>query len=378
MTGRQTDRPLRVGLIGVDVHGRGFGSRAHVPGLLHAPNIELAAVCTTREESARAAAQHYGVKKYCAGAEHLLDDPDIDAVSIAVTVRSHYPLAWKALRAGKMVYCEWPLGLNFREGRALAQLAAETGLLTAVGTQGRHSPGILYMKQLIAEGYIGKPLFFRMSHLLPRFGVQSDHWWSATVEEHSGALGVACGHATDTLESVLGNIESVSGYAETVFPDDTYTDTGKPFRWTAEDAVSYQAVLTGGLAGSVQIANVATEQIGFRLEVFGEEGQITATAPYYVSYSPVTLYGMRKGDDAPRELERPASLFGLPDLDENSAGYNVGQAFETLREAWLTGGPFQASFADGYRLHLVIEAIRQSWADREWKQIPADPLSQGV
>ena len=38
-----------------------------------------------------------------------------------------------------------------------------------VGTQGRHAPGIVHLKNLIAEGYIGRPLFFRMAHLLPRF-----------------------------------------------------------------------------------------------------------------------------------------------------------------------------------------------------------------
>ena len=50
-------------------------------------------------------------------------------------------------------------------------------------------------------------------------------------EEHSGALGVACSHATDTLEAVLGPIVSLSGYAETLHPDDHYADSGEPFRW---------------------------------------------------------------------------------------------------------------------------------------------------
>jgi predicted dehydrogenase len=92
------DRTLRVGLVGVDRDGRGFGARAHIPGILAAPNVELSAVCTTREETARLAAKKYGVTRYYSNIDELVADPNIDLVSIAVRVRSHYPLAWAMRR----------------------------------------------------------------------------------------------------------------------------------------------------------------------------------------------------------------------------------------------------------------------------------------
>jgi predicted dehydrogenase len=372
MTKEKAEKPLRVGVIGVHRNGRGFGARAHILGILAAPNIELTAVCTTREETARLAADTYGASRYYVGVDDLVADPDIDLVTIAVRVRSHYSLAWTALKAGKMVYCEWPLGLNAAEARTMARLAEQTGVLTGVGTQGRYSPGILYLKQLIEDGFMGQPLFFHMTHLLPRFPVRSDHWWSAMEEEHSGALGVATAHATDTLQSVLGSVASVSGYAETLHPNDFYSDTDFPFEWTAMDTVSYQAVLETGVTGIAHVSNVATHQIGFRLDVFGKDGQVTATAPYYVSYSPMTLWGMRAGEAEPQELPIPADYYRAGELSEDSPGYNVGQALGHLRRAWLAGETFQPSFAEGYRLHRLLDGIKYSWARRRWVDVDAD------
>jgi predicted dehydrogenase len=368
-----SEKILRVGVIGVDRYGRGFGARAHIPGVLAAPNIELTAVCTTREETARLAAEKYGAQRYYAGVDGLVADPDIDLVTIAVRVRSHYSLAWTALKAGKMVYCEWPLGLNAAEARTLAQLAEQSGVITGVGTQGRYSPGILYLKHLIDNGFIGRPLFFHMTHLLPRFQVRSDHWWSAMEEEHSGALGVATAHSTDTLQSVLGPIVSISGYAETLHPHDVYSDTQEPFAWTAMDTVSYQACLENGITGTAHVSNVATQQMGFRLDIFGKLGQLTATAPYYVSYSPIRLWGMRAGEPEPKELPIPPDFYQAGELSEESPGYNVGQALVALRRAWLSGDAFHPSFADGYRLHRLVELIKHSWAVRRWVDVDTEP-----
>ena len=370
MSQQSERRTLRVGVVGADRDGRGFGARAHIPAVLAAPDYELTAVCTTREETARLAAERYGAARHYAGIDALLADDDIDLVTIAVQVRSHLPLVWAALTAGKAVYCEWPLGLNVAEAATMARLARRAGRPTAVGTQGRHAPGLVYLRQLIAEGYLGRPLFFRMSHLLPRFPVRSDHWWSALDAEHSGALGVACAHATDALEGVLGPIVSLSGYAETLHPHDRYADSGEPFMWSAMDTVSYQALLASGVSGSAHVSNVTSEQIGFRLDVYGEEGQLTATAPYYVSYSPMSLRGMRAGEAEPRPLEIPPALYRAGGLSPESPGHTIAHALATLHDAWFGGAPFAPDMIDAHRLHLLIASIERSWLERRWLDIP--------
>ena len=60
------------------------------------------------------------------------------------------------LRAGKDVFCEWPLGATLAEAEEMADLAREQSLRTAVGLQGRSDPSIRYARTFVAQGYVGE------------------------------------------------------------------------------------------------------------------------------------------------------------------------------------------------------------------------------
>ncbi len=381
----RTQNTLKVGLLGIDREGRGFGARAHIPGIKHAPGVELIAVCTRREESAKAAAEYYQIPRYYAGVNALLDDPDIDLINVAVRVRSHYPVVWEILRRGKHVYCEWPLGLNSQEAQTLVKLAREKNVITGVGNQGRFAPGTLYMRDLIEKGYIGQPLSFHLRQFLPRFTIRSDHWWSAmgVGEEHSGALGVATGHLSNTLRTVLGEITRVAGLANTLKPHDRYEDTGEPFEWTAEDSVSFLAEMENGTTGTFHVSHLASVQMGFQFIVFGTGGQLVLTSPYNSNYSPLTLRGRKFSEGRPEsgyhgvELEPqglepltiPSDYYWVDDLDESNTGHNLGQAMVAFRRAWEGGAAFRPSFEDGLRTHRLVQALKTSSETRTWVDV---------
>jgi len=73
-----------------------------------------------------------------------------------VKVPDHYVPVMAAIEAGKHVYCEWPLGRNTDEAARMLTAAERKGVRHAVGLQGQVSPAIDYMKDLIADGYIGR------------------------------------------------------------------------------------------------------------------------------------------------------------------------------------------------------------------------------
>ena len=100
---------LRVGIVGASP-GRGFASIAHIPALQTLPNIEITAVCTTRQDSADAAARHFGIPLAFSDPARLAQHPDVDLVTVCVKVPDHYAPVMAAIDAGKHVYCEWPLG----------------------------------------------------------------------------------------------------------------------------------------------------------------------------------------------------------------------------------------------------------------------------
>jgi len=93
--------------------------------------------------------------------EAVLADPEIDAVYIPLPNHLHLPWTVKALQAGKHVLCEKPLACNAREARAMAEAAAEAGLLLMEALMYRFHPRSQRIKQLIADGFIGTPCLVR-------------------------------------------------------------------------------------------------------------------------------------------------------------------------------------------------------------------------
>ena len=93
--------------------------------------------------------------------EAVLADPEIDAVYIPLPNHLHLPWTLKALQAGKHVLCEKPLACSAREARAMADAAADAGLLLMEAFMYRFHPRSLKIKQLIADGFIGTPCLVR-------------------------------------------------------------------------------------------------------------------------------------------------------------------------------------------------------------------------
>jgi predicted dehydrogenase len=117
-----TSSKIRVGIVGASA-SRGFASIAHIPALRALPQFEIAAVGTARQESAEAAARHYGVPLAFSDPEQLARYPDVDLVTVSVKVPDHHRPVMAAIAAGKHVYCEWPLGRDTDEAVQMLRAA---------------------------------------------------------------------------------------------------------------------------------------------------------------------------------------------------------------------------------------------------------------
>src|SRR5436853_3871960 len=148
---------LGVGIIGVNP-AWGWAATAHIPALRALPNYEIRALSGRSAESARAAGQAFGVSAVFSDHQQLVMQPDIDLVAVTVKVPHHRELVSAALAAGKAVYCEWPLGRDLDDARAMAALAAEQRVHSVVGLQGRQAPAIEFVSDLLRDGYVGEVL----------------------------------------------------------------------------------------------------------------------------------------------------------------------------------------------------------------------------
>jgi len=152
---------IRVGVIGCN--GRGL---AHITGLLATPNVEIACVCDVDsravDKGIAAALKKQSVKP--AGVKDLrriLDDPEVDAVSIATPDHWHAPAAILACAAGKHVYVEKPGSHNGHESEMIVAAARKHRRLVQMGNQRRSWPWVIESMQLLKSGIIGKTVFAR-------------------------------------------------------------------------------------------------------------------------------------------------------------------------------------------------------------------------
>ena len=352
---------VRVGVVGASPPG--FGDRAHLPAVEAAPGLVLEAVCTTREDTARAAAERWGARKWYSGIEDLCDDPDVDLVTIAVRPRWHHPLTMAALGAGKVVYCEWPLALDTTEAREMASLAAQGGIPTAVGLQGRFAPAITFARKLVEEGTVGRPLSFVVSQMLSKFDVDRDRAWLVHHEQASGALFVAFAHVMDSVRHILGGVESIAARQLTLSPAGVYTDGGA-FEWKTADTVMAMVEMVGGVVGTAYVSNTTSPPEGYSLRILGEDGQILLAAPSYYQFSPVKVsvgpIEVSLGGKQSVELEQveiPTEYFSNMPVTEGHSAYNVGRALTGFADSIREGRRFHPDFGDGVSLHALIEAV---------------------
>ena len=359
---------LGIGIIGVNP-AWGWAATAHIPALRALPNYEIRAISARNAESARGAGEAFGIKAVFPDHEQLVIQPDIDVVAVTVKVPHHRELVTAALAAGKAVYCEWPLGRDLDEARAMAALAVEKGLRTVVGLQARQAPAVEFIQQLLSDGYVGEVLSTSMVGLsvVGDTLVQPNAYM---LDKANGAnlLTVAFGHSLDILNHVLGEFADLSAVSDLRRPLMKIEETGEQIVKTAVDQIAVIGTLASGATASVHVREAVAGGTGFLWEINGTDGtlRITADAPLPGIF-PVTVAGAQ-GPNEPAELAIPAALAqkwpALSSL-QGAPAFNVGRTYAAFAADIDNGKHTVADFADAVRRHEVITAIERSAASGE-------------
>ena len=348
---------IRLGLIGASVRGT-WSSRSHLPAVKASGDIELTAVCTTRADSAEAARQAYGARLAFDDWRKLVASPEIDAVAVVVRVPSHYEPTKAALQAGKHVYCEWPLGRTTAEAVELADLAKANGLATAVGLQARVNPTIMYLRELVAAGYVGEILAVHV--MLMRDGVltrPSHRTWQRDAELGANTLTIANGHTIDAMRFVTGDFARLSAVVAT--PAKQWLDTGTN-TWldvTSPDNILVSGRLANGAVASVHIAAIPYAGSGYRMEIYGRDGTLVAAGEDSPQLGAVSLHGAQKGN-ALAPIAVPGHLTVASSATPSGEAGNVGQMYTLFARAIRDGGGQPPDFATSVELHRLVDAIK--------------------
>src|SRR5437867_8971447 len=305
---RIPESTLGVGIIGVSPD-RGWAATAHIPALRALPNYEIRALSAHSAESARAAGETFGVRAVFSDYKQLVNQPDIDVVAVTVKAPHHRELVSAALAAGKAVYCEWPLGRDLDDARAMAALADEQGVHTVVGLQARQGPAIEFVQELLRDGYVGEVLSTTMVGLsVPGDVVVKPNAYMLDKNNGANLLTIALGHSLDTLNYVLGEFADLWAVSDVRRPLISIEETGEQIVKTAADQIAVIGTLTSGATVSVHIREAVAGGTGFLWEINGTDGtlRITADGPLPGIF-PLTVAGAQ-GRNEIAELTAPAAL----------------------------------------------------------------------
>jgi len=153
----------RVGIAVIGLHNRGL---THIESFVSDESVDIVALCDVDEDlfaKAQQLLKDHGrdpAKQY-QDIRKLLEDKDVDAVSIATPNHWHTLAGIWAMQAGKDVYVEKPVSHNVSEGRRLEQARLKYGRVCQAGTQSRSNRAVREAIQFIADGKIGKVLLSR-------------------------------------------------------------------------------------------------------------------------------------------------------------------------------------------------------------------------
>lgn len=348
---------LRLGIVGADAKGQGWAPLAHFPALRALPEYEIAALCTTREETARAAAERYGIAQAYHDYRALAASPDIDAISVVVRAPNHHQVVMAALAAGKPVYCEWPLGVTTAQAEEMAALARKRGVPAIVGLQARGDPTLRYLRDLLQQRYIGDVLAVTMAMISPGLPERAQaKTWEAKLSGGVSALTVRGMHSLDALQMCVGELTEVSGRATTQIRQWKVVDTGEMIDVEVPDHVMVHGVAASGAVVSAHIATVPATTPGFRMEIYGSNGALQVSTPGAVQRDANALMGAQgRGKLAPMAV--PASYQEVPAETPAGPPHNVAALYRRLANAIRSGAKIEPDFDHAVKTHRLIDAI---------------------
>ena len=349
---------LGVGIIGVRPES-GWG-RAHVLAVAGQPeNTRLVGIANSTAQSAHKAAAELGIARGFESVEALLACPDVELVTVTVKLPQHFALVKSALLAGKAVYCEWPLGYSLEESQSLTDMAESKSLYTAIGTQARVAPSMLFVRDLIAQNYVGE--------LLSTTLIGSGLVWGAVIEEAGSyvldaanrvsLLTIPFGHMMAVMEDLLGTVVSVSAQLGYRRKHCKILDTNEHRSMSTPDQLLVTGSMQGGLPFAVHYRGGVQRTAGLRWEINGTAGDLLILGPNGQGQMvELEVFGGQDDMTTVEKLDVPKCRFAhLP-----PHVVNLALMYERVAHDIRAGNSTAPSFKDAMRTHRLIAATEQA------------------
>ncbi|MDG5854899.1 Gfo/Idh/MocA family protein [Clostridium beijerinckii] len=388
-------KKLKVGLIGA-----GFMGKAHVVAYSNMPKFfwpapavpVLKTVCDIEPEIAKDAKDRFGFEGYCTDWHDVINDPEIDIVSICTPNNVHAEIAIAALKAGKHVLCEKPISSTSEDAKAMADAAEEVkkdDIISMCAYQYRRVPAIVLAKKFIDEGSIGKILNVRATYLQSWSADPNSplSWRFQKKIAGAGTLGDIASHVIDISQYLAGDIKEVVSTVETYIKERPVQEGGVDLLGTVklgadakrvavdvDDENLFLVKFKNGAVGSIEATRNAWGRNNFiTFEVHGTEGSIAFN---YERLNELQVCFAKDPDDR-RGFKTiytgPAHFYG--EVTWNIPGMNIGygelktiEIYEFIKAIVEKKQP-STCFEEGYKVEKVCAAVLKSSTTSQWEKI---------
>ena len=321
------DKKLKVANIGMK-----FGM-SHVEGARDF-GAEIALLCDSNEENLRFAGERYGIPedRWITDYRDIIDNEDVDVVTVATPDQQHVKISCDLLRAGKHVLCEKPLALTREDITEMVRVSDECDAKFMVGQICRFTPAFEKAKEIIESGTIGEVYFIESEYAHDYMKLCDD--WRADPLRH-GVIGGGC-HAVDLIRWLVGDPQEVFAYG-----------THKLLPMVSYDDATIAVMKFGeNVMGKVFVSTGCKRDYTMRTVIYGTKGTLICdnTSPT------MTLF----------TTDEEGVVLPAQTVDVVVNNHNAAKEFEVFADAIINNEPVMTDAREGAKTVAVCLAIVES------------------
>jgi predicted dehydrogenase len=262
---------LNIGIVGAGQITR----EKHIPGFRALPDVKIVGVCNRHRDSSFRVAREYGIPRIYEDWERLVDSDDVDAVVIGTWPYLHCPITLAALDAGKHVLTQARMAMNAREAQRMLDKSREKPHLTAMVVPSPYGlTGEAYMKQLIAEGFLGRLRELHVTGFTNTLAHSKTPLGWRQMTKYSGFNMLNLGILYETVLRWIPPARRVVAYATKLVPARRDHETGRKMRVGTSDSIQVLTAQEDGSVGSYRLSGVLWHNLGSMIALYGSRGTL--------------------------------------------------------------------------------------------------------
>jgi predicted dehydrogenase len=315
-----------------------------------------------------------GIKKYTTDLDSVLEDSAYSIYFDAQTTGRRADAVKKAAAAGKHIYCEKPTAVSTEVALEIADYCEKAGVKNGVVQDKLWLPGLMKLQRLKEQGFFGKILSVRgefgywvfEGHTIPAQRPS----WNYRKEDDGGMIVDMLCHWRYVLDNLFGEVKAVSCLGATHIPE-RIDEEGKPYTCTADDAAYATFELEGDIIAhfnSSWVTRVDRDDL-LTLHVDGTHGSAVAG----LRNCKVQHYGSTPKPVWNPDIDQPIDFRGgwqdVPNQEDYDNAFKV--QWELFLKHVVADTPFRWSLREGAKGVQLAELGLESWAKRQWLEVPA-------